>query len=286
MLQAVEFIEAHLKEEISVADMAASVSFSLFHFSRTFSRVTRYTPYDYLMRRRLCEAARCLLESDHKIIDIAFEYQFNAPETFSRAFKRVFNLQPRQARLQQGFDQRRLVTKPTRKYLEFLNGDAPLKPAAKKMPGMDIAGIGAQINTADAGGTISDLWILLGQGMQSAKLQANERAYYGVRMYFPSYPAKRRMYLVGTILREGERAPTYFVEKNIPAMAYACFELPQQENAARFVRQYTYHTWWSKASNAPLAMFEIEGFSELPGGQARTKGATFPNSIYFPLPIE
>ena len=58
MLQAIEFIEAHLKDDISVADIAASVSFSLYHFSRTFSRVTRYSPYDYLMRRRLTEAAR------------------------------------------------------------------------------------------------------------------------------------------------------------------------------------------------------------------------------------
>jgi len=285
MLQAIEFIEVHLKEEISVADMATSVSFSLYHFSRKFSRVTRYTPYDYLMRRRLCEAARCLLESDEKIIDIAFKYQFNAPETFSRAFKRVFNLQPRQARLQQGFDHRRLMTKPTREYLEFLNSDAPLKPAAKNMPGMKITGIGAQINTADASGAISELWNFLGHGMQTGKLQANQRAYYGVTMFFPSYPAKGRMYLAGTTLREGERAPTYFVEKNIPAMAYACFELPQQENAARFVRHYTYHTWWSKASNAPLSMFEIEGFSERPGGRV-TKKSAIPNSLYFPLPIE
>lgn len=82
--QAVDFIEDNLKEAIAVADVADAVSYSLYHFCRTFNQATHHTPYDYLMRRRLSLAAQELLQTDKKIIEIALDYQFNSPETFSR----------------------------------------------------------------------------------------------------------------------------------------------------------------------------------------------------------
>ena len=86
MIQAVEFIEAHLREDIAVADISDRVSYSLYHFCRMFNRIVHHTPYDYLMRRRLSESARELVETDKKIIEIAFDYRFNSPETYSCAF--------------------------------------------------------------------------------------------------------------------------------------------------------------------------------------------------------
>ena len=92
--RAVDFVEDNLTEVITVADMAAAASYSLYHFSRTFNHVVHHTPYDYFMRRRLSESARQLAETDRKIIDIALDYQFNNPETYSRAFRRMFGVQP------------------------------------------------------------------------------------------------------------------------------------------------------------------------------------------------
>ena len=68
--QAIDFIERNLQRDISVADMAASVSYSIYHFCRTFNKITHHTPYDYLMRRRLSESARELMVSDRKIIEV------------------------------------------------------------------------------------------------------------------------------------------------------------------------------------------------------------------------
>ena len=64
MVTAVTFIEDCLQENIKVADMADAVNFSLFHFCRTFNKIVHHTPYDYLIRRRLSESARLLLETD------------------------------------------------------------------------------------------------------------------------------------------------------------------------------------------------------------------------------
>ncbi len=40
MAQAIDFIEAHLQEDITVSDIAAAVSYSIYHFCRTFNQVT------------------------------------------------------------------------------------------------------------------------------------------------------------------------------------------------------------------------------------------------------
>lgn len=286
MLKAIEFIEAHLTEEISVADMAEAVSFSLYHFSRTFSRVTRFTPYDYLMRRRLCEAARCLLASDEKIIDIACHYQFNAPETFSRAFKRVFQLSPRQAKLHTGFDPRQLMNRLTPEYLEFLNSSASLKPQLKKLAARRIAGLSTQLGPLDPNRDLSTVWTLLAQAVQSEKIEPSQRDYYGVLMCFPAYPANRYMYLAGTALNEDETVPAFFVQKNLPALDYACFELPNHPQAACFTRNYLYQTWWPRTTNAPPALVELECFSAELVGQAPLIKVPLPQTLCFPLPIE
>ena len=283
ILDATEFIEAHLTEEITVADMAEAVSFSLYHFSRTFSRVTRHTPYDYLMRRRLTEAARCLLESDKKIIDIAFNYQFNAPETFSRAFRRVFNLQPRQVKLKQVIDQRRFLPRMTMGYLEFLNRGVALKPTAKKLPALQIAGVASQIDTFDTGSTISNTWNLVAQEIQSRSLETEERDCYGILMVLPSYPANRIMYLAGVTLNDGELPPATFVQKNIPATGCVYFDLPKQANAAYLARNYVYHSWWPKATNASLPTFEIEYFPDLPDCKSVPNNVNCPQLLYLPF---
>jgi len=103
---ALDFIERHLGEEITVGDIADSAGYSLYHFIRTFNQVVKHSPYDFLMRRRLTEAARELLASERKILDIALDNGFNNHETFSRAFKRMFQIQPNQWRgLQVHLDQ-------------------------------------------------------------------------------------------------------------------------------------------------------------------------------------
>ena len=69
--RAIDLIEGNLMAAVTVADMAAAAGYSLFHFSRTFNQATHHTPYDYLMRRRLSEAAQTLVRTDRKIKSVA-----------------------------------------------------------------------------------------------------------------------------------------------------------------------------------------------------------------------
>jgi transcriptional regulator GlxA family with amidase domain len=53
IISAIRFIEANLKEDTRVADIAGGASYSEFHFSRLFTELTGEAPGAYLRKRRL-----------------------------------------------------------------------------------------------------------------------------------------------------------------------------------------------------------------------------------------
>ena len=81
---AIEYIEANLRDELSLADLARAAGYSKYHFLRVFKQVTRVTPADYIRKRRLSEVAREMDESRRSLSDIAFDYGFNSKENFTR----------------------------------------------------------------------------------------------------------------------------------------------------------------------------------------------------------
>lgn len=96
--RALALVERGLRDGLDVAAMAEAACYSLFHFVRVFTELTGHGPYDYLMRRRVAEAAREVVSGTAPILDIALEYRFESPEGFSRAFRRCFGLTPSEAR--------------------------------------------------------------------------------------------------------------------------------------------------------------------------------------------
>jgi AraC-like DNA-binding protein len=92
--RAINYIEGNLTEAISLEEVSAAAGYSLFHFSRLFLDLIGETPGDYIRKRRLSEAARELVNSRKRILDIALDYQFQSQEAFSRSFKRLFRASP------------------------------------------------------------------------------------------------------------------------------------------------------------------------------------------------
>ncbi|MBU4315736.1 MAG: effector binding domain-containing protein [Proteobacteria bacterium] len=91
---ALEFIEKNLMQEIRSKDVAREAAISKFHFHRIFLAVAGNSVAGYIRRRRLTEAAYELMQTHKKIIDMALDYQFGAPESFSRAFKNMYGVTP------------------------------------------------------------------------------------------------------------------------------------------------------------------------------------------------
>jgi AraC family transcriptional regulator len=91
---AIDFIEKHITDPISVTDVAKNSFQSRWHFQRIFRYVTGYSVYTYIKNRRLALAGNDIILSKEKIIDIAFKYQYSTPESFLRAFKKEYDINP------------------------------------------------------------------------------------------------------------------------------------------------------------------------------------------------
>ena len=91
----VDYIEKHLCESMKLGEIAKQSHFSEFHFHRLFHKAMGISVMEYVKKRRLSEAASELAETDAKITDLAFKYQFSSEEAFSRAFKKLYGASPR-----------------------------------------------------------------------------------------------------------------------------------------------------------------------------------------------
>ena len=80
---AIDYMEEHLTDNISAQDVADRVYLSPFFLQKGFSLMTGYGIGEYIRNRRLYQAARDLKETDDKVIDIAFRYGYETPESFT-----------------------------------------------------------------------------------------------------------------------------------------------------------------------------------------------------------
>lgn len=97
---AVEYVEDHLGEDLCLDEIARATQYSKFHLHRRFSDAAGITVREYSRRRRLTEAAKMLICTDKRIIDIATECGFTSQQAFSDSFKRAYKITPYQFRLQ------------------------------------------------------------------------------------------------------------------------------------------------------------------------------------------
>lgn len=95
---AVDYMEAHLCDDIDAEDVAKQVYISPFFLQRGFSLMTGYGIGEYLRNRRLYEAALALTRTDERVTDIALRYGYNTPDSFARAFARFHGATPSQVR--------------------------------------------------------------------------------------------------------------------------------------------------------------------------------------------
>lgn len=85
---ALDFMDIHYAEPITLDDIAGSVALSKFYFSRLFLKETAYTPKEYLNRIRLRNAMHQLSTCTDSVEAIALRCGFSSSTVFIRAFKK------------------------------------------------------------------------------------------------------------------------------------------------------------------------------------------------------
>lgn len=96
--KAIQFIENHITDELTVDMVAAHVNISSFYFQKGFAMLCGFTLSEYIRNRRLALAGNDLATTDERIIDIAIKYGYDSPDSFTKAFSRFHGITPSAAR--------------------------------------------------------------------------------------------------------------------------------------------------------------------------------------------
>lgn len=95
---ALQYIHEHYAENISLNNIAMSANISKSECCRSFKRILRVTPFEYLMEYRALKASELLLKSKKSISIIAFDVGFNGISYFGKVFKKYMNCTPSEYR--------------------------------------------------------------------------------------------------------------------------------------------------------------------------------------------
>ena len=96
--KAIKFIQTNPQENLSLQSIAENAGFSLSYFDAIFRQHTGYTPVEYARVYKLTRCALALRRTDKTILDIALDFGYASPESFTRAFKGFYSITPSQYR--------------------------------------------------------------------------------------------------------------------------------------------------------------------------------------------
>lgn len=98
--RALALMENHLETPLSLRELAHQAGLSWRHLERLCDRHLNCSPRDHYQRLRLEQGHRLLLATNQPVLDIALTCGFASSSTFTRAFRRRYNLTPSRLRNQ------------------------------------------------------------------------------------------------------------------------------------------------------------------------------------------
>lgn len=103
LADAINFIEENICNQINSQLIADFCYVSLSSLQKLFRFALHRSIKEYINKRRISLAADDLLRTELTVTEIAYKYQFSSPETFCRAFRKVWNVSPSAYRRQWKF---------------------------------------------------------------------------------------------------------------------------------------------------------------------------------------
>ncbi|MED3648400.1 AraC family transcriptional regulator [Halalkalibacterium halodurans] len=265
--RAIDYIETHLHEPISLEKVAAHASYSYFHFHRLFKATVGCTMSEYIKRRRLTKAAYALLETKASIIDIAFEYGYESQEAFTRAFKQWFNVLPgkyRQARppvqlIDPYWAVKTFPVNATSNHKPYIVTRQPLQVVGLQLEGLSLpGGSDREQSTLVA---IPTLWHQFEARIHEIERRVDPFVSYGISS--PSSDGSHFTYMACVEVEASDvNIPQGFIQKEIKGGTYASFHYKGAANQLSALTNYIYGSWLPSSQYQSHFGVEIEVYDE------------------------
>ncbi|RSD26881.1 AraC family transcriptional regulator [Mesobacillus subterraneus] len=223
--RAIDYMEEHLLEDITIEEIARVANSSPFHFQRTFSILTDSSVSEYMRRRRLTLAAHELGSTDVKIIDLALKYGYDTPEAFTKAFRRQHGISPSEARKFAG----KLNSYGRLGIQVSLKGVEPMQYRVVELEAFEVIGVKESFSYANGENTagIPKMWGKANHDGTSDFLLCNNngtvKGLLGVCVDQSKVKEKQMDYWVAAAC-DGE-TPDGYSKMEIPASRWAIFEV-------------------------------------------------------------
>lgn len=137
--QVIEYIEAHLTDDLSLERIADYAGVSDYHFRTVFFHLSGMTLSEYVKNRKLSEANKDLLNGE-KVTDVAFKYGYQSVDGFTRAFKKWSGYLPSDVikkRISKSF--------PKLSFIITVKGGTAMEVRMKEMPAFYIVGVSKRV---------------------------------------------------------------------------------------------------------------------------------------------
>jgi AraC family transcriptional regulator len=92
--RACDYIEAHLEDRLSLADLAGIACLSPYHFSRSFKQAVGVGPQRFVTERRIERAKTLMRRTRQPLALIALEVGFNDQSHLTQVFRRATGMTP------------------------------------------------------------------------------------------------------------------------------------------------------------------------------------------------
>ncbi|KAA0561543.1 AraC family transcriptional regulator [Bacillus sp. CH30_1T] len=242
MNDCIQYIEDNLDGAVEMEELSRLSLSSKFHFQRLFSLVTGYTVADYVRKRRLTLAAQELINQNAKVIDVAFKYGYETPESFSKAFRKAHGVSPSQVR-EAGTS---LKAFPRISFQIQLKGEVEMDYKIVDKEAFQVIGKGKRVSTCN-GENLKDIPAFWDE-VNTTDLDrliceaAGNNEMLGICMEF-DHPSEEFTYFIGAEKKSEEDRSLEV--KEIPAATWAVFEsVGPMPNAIQGVWKRIYSEWF------------------------------------------
>jgi AraC family transcriptional regulator len=272
-----DYIEAHIDDDLALGDVSAVTAYSAYHFGRLFYYIADMPLSEYIRRRKLSLAAMALQSGDAKVIDLALRYGYDSADSFARAFARQHGVTPSAAR-QAGV---RLTIFPPLTFQITIKGVQAMNWRIEEKEAFEVFGIEMMIKNVldpDETGEITAFWkeCHANGSIQRLIAQGGRSDLMGFGAYVEEQ-AEECPFMICLVADPG-RDTSGFQVWSVPAASWAVFRSdefdenphsgePHKELHKLFARAYT--EW-----------FSTSGYDRFPGPDLSVYGMTDGGKYY------